>query len=270
LQARQEAGAWSYTNGRMYPVALGVPFVVQEKTLDANFTGAVEYARAKCTIGPGGSQIRASAKILGAGPNGYRLSLINTGVTTATTTVTQVGADFEVRLRRSSTVVLATPQEVAGVINAANLPIRCAWSGTSPMTQALLQAFTGGADPTRRDPTGTRFEWDRATTQLGGFFYFGNLDHSVIISGIELAFTGLSVSPIPFSVERVNLDDGLEPVSASAMPILVGEVSSALPTFAVNGIDGIILPPYQALLVKCAALGRCYITAQRLMRHPYA
>ncbi len=254
----------------MYPVALGVPFVVQEKTLDANFTGAVEYARAKCTIGPGGSQIRASAKVLGTGPNGYRLSLINPGVTTTSTTVTQVGADFEVRLRRSSTVVLATPQEVATAINAANLPIRCAWSGTTAMTQALLQSFTGGAEPTRKDPTGTRFEWERTTTQLGGFFYFGNLDHSLVITGIELAFTGLSSTAIPFSIERVNLDDGLEPVSASAMPVLIGEVSSANPTCAVNGIDGIILPPYQALLVKCAALGRCHITAQRLMRHPYA
>lgn len=137
----------------MYPVALGVPFVVQEKTLDTNFTAAVEHGRAKCTIGPNGSQIRASAKIPGAGPNAYRLSLINLGTTTATTTVTQVGSDFEVRLRRSASAVLATPQEVSAAINAAGLPIRCAWSGTTPMTQALLQTFTGGAEPTRKDPT---------------------------------------------------------------------------------------------------------------------
>lgn len=254
----------------MYPVALGIPFVVQEKTLDANFTGAAERGRAKCTVGPGGSQIRASAKIPGSGANAYRLSLINLGTTTAATTVTQVGGDFEVRLRRNSSTVLATPQEVANALNAADLPIRCAWSGTTPMSQALLQAFTGGAEPTRKDPTGTRFEWDRTTGQEGGFFYFGNLDHSLVISGIELAFEGLGGSPIPFTVERVNLDDGLEPVASSAMPVKIGEVSASDPTYALNGVDGIILTPYQALLVKCAAVGRAYVTAHRLARHPYA
>lgn len=254
----------------MYPIALGVPFAVQEKTLDANFTGAVEYGRAKCTIGPGGSQIRASAKVPGPGGNGYAISLIDLGTTTAQTTVTQVGALFEVRLRRSSLVILATPQEVAEALNAANLPIRCAWSGTTPMSVAANQTFTGGADPTRRDPTGSRFEWERTTGQQGGFFYFGNLDHTLVLSGIEVVFTGLGGSPIPFSIERVNLDAGLEPTAASAIPIKVGEVSSAEPSFSMNGLDGVMLLPYQALLVKCAAVGRCHIVAQRLARHPYA
>lgn len=254
----------------MYPIALGVPFAVQEKTLDANFTGAVEYGRAKRTIGPSGSQIRASAKVPGPGGNSYAISLIDLGVTTAQTTVTQVGAVFEVRMRRSSLSIQATPQEVAGAINDANLPIRCAWSGSTPMSAVSNQTFSGGADVTRRDPTGSRFEWDRTTGQEGGFFYFGNLDHTVVILGIEVAFTGLGASPVPFSFERVNLDPGLEPVSASALPIKVGEVSAGDPSFSMNGIDGVMLMPYQALLVKCAAVGRCHIIAQRLARHPYA
>lgn len=256
--------------GRMYPTPLGPPFCIQETTLDANFTAATELGRAKRTVGPGGSQIIVGAKLLGTEANAYTVALIDRGIAVSATSAVQVGSAIEVTLRRSSGALLATPQEVAAAINAAGLPVRATWSGTTPMTAAAAAALTGGLAPAYRDPSGSRFEWSRGTGVAGGFFYFENHEHSVVITGLQAKFSGLSGTLIPLRFAVVNLDDGLEVVSGTDIAVKEAEVNSTYPEYGVSGVDGIVLLPYQALRVTCAAVGRVRVTAQRMRRHPYA
>lgn len=254
----------------MYPTPLGTPFCVQETTLDTNFTGATERGRAKRTFGSGGSQVIVGAKLLGTEANAYTVALIDRGIAVSTTSVAQNGAAIEVTLRRSSGALLATASEVAGVINAANLPVRASGTGGGVVVAAGATALTGGLAPTYRDPSGTRFEWERTTGQAGGFFYFENHQDVMVVTGIQAKFSGLGGSPIPLRVAVVNLDAGLEVVGNSDISVKDAEVASAYPEFSLAGLDGIPVLPYQALLVTCAAVGRVRVTVQRLRRYPYA
>lgn len=254
----------------MYPTPLGTPFCVQETTLDTNFTAATERGRAKRAFGSGGSQVVVGAKLLGTEANAYTVALIDRGVAVSATSVSQNGAAIEVTLRRSSGAVLATADEVAGVINAAGLPVRASYGGTGVVVPAAATALAGGLAPTSVDPSGTRFEWARTSGQSGGFFYFENHQDVMVVTAIQAKFTGLGGSPIPLRVATVNLNAGLEAVSGSDISVKDAEVASAYPEFTLAGLDGIPLMPYQALLVTCAAVGQVRVTVQRLRRYPYA
>jgi hypothetical protein len=254
----------------MYPTPLGTPFCVQETTLDTNFTGATERGRAKRTFGSGGSQVIVGAKLLGTEANAYTVALIDRGVAVSSTSVSQTGAAIEVTLRRSSGALLATADEVAGAINAANLPVRASHGGTGVVAPAAATALSGGVAPTFVDPSGTRFEWSRASGQSGGFFYFENHQDILVVTSVQAKFTGLGGSPIPLRIATVNLNAGLEVISGTDISVKDAEVASAYPEFALVGLDGVTLMPYQALLVACAAVGQVRVTAQRLRRFPYA
>lgn len=254
----------------MYPTPLGLPFCIEETTLDANFTGAVERGRAKRTFGAGSSQVLIGAKLLGPEANSYSVALVDRGVTVSSTSVVQTGTSFDVILRRSSSAILATAAEVSVAINAANLPIRAtaASGGAGVVVAAGSAALTGGLSPSYVDPTNTRFEWSRTTGQVGGFFYFENHQDVLVVTGVQAKFSGLG-STLPLRVAVINLDAGLEPIVGSDISVKDAEVSAAYPEFSLAGLDGIPLLPYQALLVTCAAVGKVRVTAQRMKRYPY-
>jgi hypothetical protein len=155
-------------------------------------------------------------------------------------------------------------------INAAALPVRASGTGTGVVAAVGATPLSGGAAPSSVDPSGTRFEWARATGQAGGFFYFENHQDILVVTGFQAKFSGLGASPIPLRVAVVNLDGGLEPVAGTDISVKDAEVDSGYPEFSLAGIDGIPLLPYQALLVTCAAVGSVRVTVQRQRRYPYA
>lgn len=249
----------------MYPVSLGTLFSVSETTTAGFFTGATEYGRARATLGSG-NVIRVSAKQRGTAANAYTVTLVNRGVAVTATTVRQVGAAFEVTLRRSSGALLATPSEVAGVINAAALPVRCAYTGAGAMVAVPATPLAGGLDDTP-DTSGVKFARTRAGAEVGGFFYLENLDATVLLTKLACTFPAPG-GTLPLVFEIVDLDAGLEPIAGTNIPFRHAEVSIAQPDYTLVDGDGVPLLPYQALRVTCAAVGTVSVTGRRLGRYP--
>jgi len=250
----------------MYPIALGMPFSIEEITLDTNFTGATEYGRASATLGSTNT-VTFVAKLYGTLGNAYSVVFINRGIASSLA-IRQVGALIEVTLRRSVSAILSTPQEVADAINAMDLPVRATWTGTDPLIAVVATPLTGGLNPTQIDPTGSRFQWRRTTGQVGGLFFFENLRETVIVTGVECKFTTLGGTET-LTIERVNLDAATGVIASSGYTIKEAQVSPSAPRFSIEGIDGIPILPYQAMRVICASRGYVQVNAQRLSRHPY-
>ncbi len=259
----------------MYPTATGQSFTVQQIVTGTGvFNGTTEFGRAKLTLtnADPNAVVRVSSRVFGISANSLEVYLRDpgVGVVNAATTVLQVGPTIQVYLRRDLTGILATAAEVAAAINAVQprLPIRATYGGTGAgvVTAASPTALTGGSDATL-DASGTQFTWPVTVNGNGGLFYFEQ-DETIIIRTIACVFTGV-VAPQKLYVERLPLNENLEPITSQAFPILDDiAITVALPRYAVTDIREIV-QPYQAIRVRCPAAGMVVFDVRKEARFPY-
>jgi hypothetical protein len=263
----------------MYPAAFG-SFMVQQVLSGAGVYDGTEFGRAKCQI-PTGSPpdpnavVLLASKTYGVAANAITTSLIDrgAGITVPATQVVQSGSVIEVFLQRDATLGLqARAVDVVNAINAYRnftFPVRAKYGGTglgvmaATSSPVALNSVKTGEDPAfgPADAGGLAnvFKWTRPSGQHGGFFYFEHTD-DIIVRQMEFNFT-LS-SNLPLKVYRVNLDDGLEPITAEKIAIFEADMSPLQPQIAVSDVR-ILLHPYQAILVECAAPGTARIDVAR-------
>lgn len=234
--------------------------VQQSVTGGGTFDGTA-YGRALGRFpGPGGAAaanvVRISSRLMGALSNAYKLTLYDLGAGTnvPVTTAQLVGAQVLVTLRRTiMDGVLATAQEVASAINAAQLPVVASYELTgngvvAPMVGTFIDNLTSGADAALRGPNANQFIWSLPSGDDGGLFYFENRE-DLIVPQFEALFSGFGAGAETVTISRENLDSNLEPISGESVPVFVwSSLTSVRPDIAFTG-ENIILHPYQALSV---------------------
>lgn len=243
----------------MYPVPLGVNFVVSQQASGTGaFTGA-DYGRAKLTVpnGDANAVVRVAAKLYGTICNGLTIEFVDRGLgnAVAATTVEQVGTAIRVILRRLTTgSVLATAAEVAAAINAFTefpLPIGAVAGGTGLGVVGAVAptALASGVNPTTSPDV---YRWGLVNTNFGLFHF--EQDGSVVIRQIEAKFT-ISSGTHTFTVSRVPLNEAFEPVTAEALPVFVYEnLTTARPDIAISDIEVLVPPRWALQVVTSSAL----------------
>lgn len=264
----------------MYPIALGKTFMAQQVVSGTGVFNGTEYGRAKgvVTNADPNAVVRISARLYGTAPNSYTIAFVDAGagVSVAATTVTQEGPAIRVTLRRSGELgLLATAAEVASAINRSSTGIVATYGGTGngTVTAMAAQAITNtasGADSVIAGPSNEQVLTYLPVNENGGFFYFEQ-EETLAIRQFEAKFT-VGGGTYTVTVERVNLNDNLEPVSAEAIPVFVWEdITSTRPDTAYSGAR-IYLQPRQALRVTTSGGGLPGIVrfdAQRMAGYPY-
>lgn len=256
----------------MYPVAIG-SYLVQQRVTGTGVYSALEFGRAKVTLpnGDPNAVVYVAAKAYGLGANALTISLVDlgAGITYPTTTVTQVGGVVTVTLQRDSIGGLqARAVDVADAINAFlafGTPLRARFGGTGLGIVAALAplAFTGGLDPVLGPAYAGAltnvFKWTRDNLDAGFFFFEQETD--LILRQLEFNFTGVGAS-LSLTVSRVNLDAGLEPIATEKVPFFEGTITPSAPDLAVSDVR-VLLHPFQAVLVECAAAGVARVDVAR-------
>lgn len=244
----------------MYPIQNGRSFLVQQSVTGTGRYASAAYGRALGRFphgaAPGDSAVvRVSSKLLGTLANAFTIAFLDAGagVTVSTTTVNQLGSVFNVNLRRSSGALLATAQEVAAAVNAANLAIVASYEGSgngvvSAFTATSIGNLSVGVDPATRGANVDQYVWSLPVDVDGGFFYFEQ-NEPVLVHQFEALFNVASGGPYTVTVSRTNLDANLEPIIAETIPVFVWDsLTVARPDAAFSG-EAILLHPKQALVV---------------------
>lgn len=239
----------------MYPVPVGVSFLVSQKVSGSGaFTGA-DYGRAKATVthADPNARVRVAARRYGTAANNLTVEFVDrgTGNSVATTRVEQVGTALRVILRRgASGAPLATSAEVAAALNGyaepAALPLGAVagGDGTGIVSAAAAQALTGGADPSTDGVYA--FRWAAADTGLGLFHV--EQESAVLVRQMDASFT-VSSGTRRLTVSRAPLNAAFEPDLTEAVPLLdYPHLTMAEPNLAVSDMNW-ILPPRWALIV---------------------
>jgi hypothetical protein len=263
----------------MYPVLLGSSFQVQQVVSGTGVFDQTEQGRAGVTIGSGSAQIKLKAKLLGTAPNALTVVFLDTGAgTTTILSVAQVGTVITVKLGRTVGGLTSTAVAVAQALNdfmappGFQQPLRATYGGDgSGIVQPTGSpaALTGGIDPAI-DPSGTQFNYIWAPNTNGGFFYFEN-DDFLIIRDLQANFPTIGGGTSHLQFLRVNLDQGLNPIAGSGIPVFESDVSPAFPAIGVTDVR-IPLLPFQALTVVFtvgSSAGTIRMIARREARFPY-
>jgi hypothetical protein len=243
----------------MYPVPLGINFVVsQQASGTGGFTGA-DYGRAKLTLtnADPNAVVRVASKLYGTPSNALTIELIDRGLgnTVTATTVQQIGSAIRVTLRRgSSGGILATAAEVAAALNAFTeypLPIGAAagGDGTGIVSAVTATALASGVNPTTSPDV---FRWGLVNTNFGLFHF--EQDASVQVRQIETKFTIASGTPT-LTISRVPLNEAFEPITAEAIPLFVYDgLSNAKPDFSISDIELLVPRGWALQVVTSVAL----------------
>jgi hypothetical protein len=255
----------------MYPIDEGSVFLVEHNCQGTGVFNGTDFGRAKLTLGAGASSVRMCAFKYGTDANSLSVEFVNVGagVTQPTTKVEFSSSIMSILLRRNAGAILATADEVAGVINQyfreKNGPITATSGGTGVVVPAL-GALSGGINPTK-GPGGTIFTYERVNLN-GGLFLFEN-KVPVIIRGFEakLAASG----PCTISFERVNLNENQEEIAGTGIPFFVwDDIDVTKPDISVNDIRE-VLHPFQAVRVTTTAAftGRVRLDVRKESNFPY-
>jgi hypothetical protein len=261
----------------MYPINLGTTFMLQEVVSGTGVFDGTEQGRAFITVNPldgVDARVIVRAKRYGTLSNAYNVLFIDpgAGVNYPTTRVALNGTTIEVRLRRTTVALQATAAEVAAAINAFAdfaFPVVAdpdpAGTGLGVVSAAGPTALASGQDASFVDLKGQQFKWTRAPNTNGGLFYFEQEDTLIVRSMLA---NMVVIGSTPFKIQRVNLTSGLAALSAEKAPIFDRTLTPAAPDIGVTDVR-IILLPYQALFVTCAATGLVQMDARREARFPY-
>jgi len=242
----------------MYPVPIGVNFLVSQKTSGTGqFTGA-DYGRARVTLtnADPNAHVRVASKLYGAPSNAITVELVDQGAgnAVATTRVEQAGAAIRVILRRASGgAPLATSAEVASAINgfvaspggpAGPIGAVAGGDGTGVVSAIAPTALTGGVDPSVSGYHA--FRWAAGDTAFGLFHV--EQESAVLVRQMDAKFTVPSGTRT-LTVSRAPLNDAFEPDLTEAVPLLeYTNLTSATPNLAASDMNW-LLPPRWALVV---------------------
>ena len=242
----------------MYPVPLGVNFLVSHKVSGTGqFTGA-DYGRAKATLTnvDANARVRVASKLYGTPSNALTVELVDRGAgnIVATTYVEQVGSAIRVVLRRGSGgAPLATSAEVAAAINgyvaspggpAGPIGAVAGGDGTGVVSALSPVALAGGVDPTMAGHYA--FRWAANNTNMG--LLHVEQESSVIIRQMDAAFTVPSGTRT-LTISRAPLNEAFEPDLTEAVPLLeYGDLTNATPNLSASDMNW-LLPPRWALVV---------------------
>lgn len=235
--------------------------VVLQHTLSGlgRFNGA-EVGRPQRVIGATTARVTIKAKSFGTDDHAFHTQFFDSGGTVPSTKIQWVDpTHMRVHLRRTSSAITATAQEVADAINADGKLYADA-GGTDVVAAAGDAALSGGVNATQ---TLTHYRLAPATGVHGGLFFFDGNDPIEImqVSG-RFDLSG----PLAVKVETVTLGPGLAPIEAEAVTIFTSTPDVATPSFITN--DSRILSARQAIRVSMAASGVVQVVAQHAER-PY-
>lgn len=264
----------------MYPIALGNTFMAQQSVSGTGVFNGSEYGRAKGHVANAdpNAVVRISARLYGVAPNSYLIQFVDAGagIEVPATTVQQTGALIQVTLRRSISLgLLATAAEVADAINRTTTGIVATYGGTGNGLVAAMaaQAITNdalGVDALISGPGSEVVRYQLPANVSGGFFYFEQTQ-TIAIRQFEAKFV-LASGTYTVTVERVNLNANLEPVSGEAIPNYVWEgITAARPDIAYSD-NNLYLHPYQALRVLTSGPGLSGVVrfdARKVSGYPY-
>lgn len=240
----------------MYPISTGNPFMVQQSVSGTGVFNGSEYGRAKATLpnGDPNAVVRVSARLYGSTSNAYSVELVDRGasIVVPQTVIEQTGAAIRVILRRSSSAILATAQEVAAAINALGVAggVCAIYGGTGNgvVSAAAAVLLTGGVNPVDRADNHTQYVYVHPVNTSGGFFYFEQ-EETITVRQFECKFV-VPGGTYSVTVSRVNLNENLEPILAEAVPCFVHDLLTvSKPDIAFADV-GILLHPRQGLLVE--------------------
>lgn len=247
-----------YPSYGMYPVPLGVNFLVSHKVSGTGqFTGA-DYGRARATVTnvDTNAVVRVASKLYGTPSNALTVEFVDRGAGNAvsSTYVEQIGSAIRVILRRgSSGAPLATSAEVAAAINGFVAtpggpagPIGAVANGTGlgVVSAAAPVSLAGGVAPGSVGPYA--FRWAANNTNMG--LLHVEQESSVIIRQMDAAFTVPSGTRT-LTISRAPLNEAFEPDLTEAVPLLeYGDLTNATPNLSASDMNW-LLPPCWALVV---------------------
>lgn len=223
----------------------------------ALFDGLTEVGRAALSHGIGAARVTVRAKKLGAPGNDLSLAIVDAGRPVSRTLVREVGNTVAVVPRRDASAILATSDEVAAAINAARLKVVAHGAGSGVVTPLAESALAGGIDP--HVIAGCQYKFEQYAGLEAGLFYFDQ-QYAQNVTQIEGTFSITSETTL--TVQLVNLSEGLEPLPAEAASIYRATLSPSVSSFVITDAR-ILLLPYRAVRVLCAAPGNVRVHARR-------
>lgn len=240
----------------MYPVPVGVSFLVSQRVSGTGRFNGSDHGRARSTVAnvDPNAVVRLAARRYGVEANALTVEFVDRGVgnAVAATRVERAGSALRVVLRRGTGgAPLATAAEVAAAINGfapeTGNPVGAAYGGdgTGVVSAAAPQPFAGGAAPaTDRIYS---YRWAPANTDLG--FFHVEQESPVLVRQLQARFTVPSGTR-RLIVSRVPVNRAFEADLAEAVPLLdYAGLTTAAPDLTVSDVNW-ILPPGWALVAE--------------------
>lgn len=227
--------------------------IIVQQTAGTSFTAATHTDRAKATYGT----ISLTARRPGTDLNSTVLVF------------TVVGGMVQIDLRAPVTgevlkTAVATATTEASVVSAINstfsATVRASTSVPAAAVASGSATLTGGADPTIVG--NSQFKYPSVASC--GLFYFDQRENYVITQ-IEGVFT--VAAPTTLSIDLVNLDEGLRPITTETGPLYTGSMTVAVPGVTISDVK-FQLMTFRALRVQISAPGVVRVQVRREAPQP--
>lgn len=226
-----------------------------------SFTGD-RYAQASLSHASASlSHLRFLAPEIGADGNGMKVELIGPHAGRPQSTRAQwdpSARKLSVWLGTNVTgTITATANEVAAAVNAVKDPLSghrapigasVVTNGAGTVDPLAATNLAGGVDPTHR---AGMYLLDAGSGNVG-LFVFGRTPGPFLIRSVEGQYSGV-VATTKVTLEKLNLDDGYNPIESSATVIASWEVTPTAPEASLSDLK-FPLMPFQALRVKANGL----------------
>ena len=227
--------------------------IIVQQTAGTDFTAATYTDRAQATHGT----ITLTARQPGTDTNNMVVRFTAIGG--------QVRVDMceAVTLNVLKTVVSVNTTEGSAVsaINAGlSAYVRASTSVPAAVVASGSATLTGGTDPTIVG--NSQFKYP--STTHGGLFYFDQRENYVITQ-IEGVFT--VAAPTTLSIDLVNLDEGLRPITTETGPLYTGSMTVAVPGVTISDVK-FQLMTFRALRVQIGAPGVVRVQVRREAPQP--
>ena len=227
--------------------------IIVQQTAGTGFNAATHTDRARATYGT----LTLTARRPGTDTNNTLLLFTSVGG------MVQVDLIAPVTGQVLKTVVATSTTEaaVAAAINASfSATVRASTSVPAAVVASGSATLLGGLDPTIVG--NSQFKYPSVTH--GGLFYFDQRENYVITQ-IEATFTVGGATPI--SIDLVNLDEGLVPITTETGPLYAGSMTVATPGVTISDVK-FQLMTFRALRVQIAAPGIVRVQVRREAPQP--
>ena len=227
--------------------------IIVQQTAGTSFTAATHTDRAQATYGT----ITLTARQPGTDTNNMVVRF------------TSIGGQVRVDMCEAATLnvlktvvsINTTEGSVASAINAGlSAYVRASTSVPAAAVASGSATLTGGADPTIVG--NSQFKYPSVASC--GLFYFDQRENYVITQ-IEGVFT--VAAPTTLSIDLVNLDEGLRPITTETGPLYTGSMTVAVPGVTISDVK-FQLMTFRALRVQISAPGVVRVQVRREAPQP--